>query len=230
MSARLGHCLVVALALCLVMLVRAGSAGTDQSAAPPTATFVGAKACASCHQDMHDTWSGGRHSKMLQPATASSVVGDFAKGSAVLHGNRFQLRSANGEFFIAESYLTGKLREHRVEYTLGSRRVQHYLTTMEKGRMVVLPPSWDVQRREWFDNMDIVRPRQDRGSADPAMEQGLCRLSRQRRGQTFQPGDAGVPHRLERFRHLVRALPWTRQPARRRLLRGPEDAAPWASA
>jgi predicted CXXCH cytochrome family protein len=158
MSARLGHCLVVALALCLVMLVRAGSAGTDQSPAPPTATFVGAKACASCHQDMHDTWSGGRHSKMLQPATASSVVGDFAKGSAVLHGNRFQLRSANGEFFIAESYLTGKLREHRVEYTLGSRRVQHYLTTMEKGRMVVLPPSWDVQRREWFDNMDIVRP------------------------------------------------------------------------
>ena len=107
MSARLGHCLVVALALCLVMLVRAGSAGTDQSPAPSTATFVGAKACASCHQDMHDTWSGGRHSKMLQPATASSVVGDFAKGSAVLHGNRFQLRSANGEFFIAESYLTG---------------------------------------------------------------------------------------------------------------------------
>ena len=45
-----------------------------------------------------------------------------------------------------------------MEYTLGSRRVQHYLTTIEKGRIVVLPPSWDVQRRQWFDNMDIVRP------------------------------------------------------------------------
>ena len=113
---------------------------------------------------MHDTWSGGRHSKMLQPATASSVVGDFAKGTVLLHGNRFQLRSANGEFFIAESNLTGTTREHRVEYTLGSRRIQHYLTTMEKGRMVVLAPSWDVRRREWFDNMDIVRPGRTAGT------------------------------------------------------------------
>ena len=24
--------------------------------------------------------------------------------------------------------------------------------------MIVLPPSWDVQRHEWFDNMEIVRP------------------------------------------------------------------------
>ncbi len=76
-----------------------------------------------------------------------------------LNGNSFQLRrSAAGEFFVGESYLTGSFQEHRVEYTLGSRRIQHYLTTIDKGWIVVLPPSWDVQRREWFDNMDIVRP------------------------------------------------------------------------
>jgi len=161
-----GRCLAVAATLCVFLLVRTPRAGTPQSPAAPA--FVGARACATCHQDMHDTWSGGRHSKMLQRATASSVVGDFARGSTVLHGNRFQLRSANGEYFIGESYLTGKLREHKVEYTLGSRRVQHYLTTMEKGRMVVLPPSWDVQRREWFDNMDIVRP--DRAAGTPVQQ------------------------------------------------------------
>jgi len=145
-------------------LVRIGRAGSEQPAAAPTATVVGAQACAPCHRDMHDTWLSGRHSKMLQPATASSVIGDFSAGSTVLHGNRFQLRSANGAFFIAESYLTGKLQEHRVEYTLGSRRVQHYLTTIDKGWMVVLPPSWDVQRQQWFDNMDIVRPGRSAGT------------------------------------------------------------------
>ncbi|MCU1384081.1 MAG: Tetratricopeptide 4 [Acidobacteria bacterium] len=101
---------------------------------------------------------------MLQPATSSAVIGDFSRTSVVLHGNRFELRSANGEFFIAESFLTGRRQEHRVEYTLGSRRVQHYLATIDKGRIVVLPPSWDVQRQAWFDNMDIVRPGQTAGT------------------------------------------------------------------
>src|SRR5262245_53605144 len=107
---------------------------------------------------MHDTWSRGRHSKMLQPARAGTVLGDFSRQSVTLHGRSFQLRAADGLYFVTESYLTGKPREHRVEFTLGSRRVQHYLTTIENGWIVVLPPSWDVQRREWFDNMDIVRP------------------------------------------------------------------------
>ena len=155
----LGRRSILVAILCLFALVRVARTGSGQPAAassPPV--FVGAQACASCHRQMHDTWLSGRHSKMLQPATASSVIGNFAQGSATLHGNRFQLRSANGEFFIAESYLTGKLQEHRVEYTLGSRRIQHYLTTIDKGLIVVLPPSWDVERREWFDNMDIVNP------------------------------------------------------------------------
>jgi len=120
--------------------------------------FVGAQACAACHQQMHDTWTRGRHSRMLQPAGAASVVGDFSQPSVTLHGRQFQLRAADGSYFVTESYLTGKPQEHRVEFTLGSRRVQHYLTTIDKGWIVVLPPSWDVERRQWFDNMDIVRP------------------------------------------------------------------------
>jgi predicted CXXCH cytochrome family protein len=128
---------------------------TSTNAAP---TFVGAQACASCHQQVHEAWTSGRHSKMLQPATAASVKSDFSRAGVTLNGNRFRFRVANGEYFITESYLTGKEREHRVQYTLGSRRIQHYLTTIENGWIVVLPPSWDVQRQEWFDNMEIVRP------------------------------------------------------------------------
>jgi Cytochrome c554 and c-prime len=121
-------------------------------------TFVGAQACATCHAQVHADWKGARHSKMIQPATAASVVGDFSKDSVTLKGQRYRLRVANGEYFISESYLTGKEQEHKVELTLGSRRIQHYLTTIEHGSIIVLPPSWDVQRGEWFDNMDIVRP------------------------------------------------------------------------
>ena len=61
-------------------------------------------------------------------------------------------------------------------------RVQHYLTTLPDGRIVVLPPSWDVEKREWFHNLDIVNP--DEAATNPIqVEQPMPRLSRVGRGQ-----------------------------------------------
>jgi predicted CXXCH cytochrome family protein len=51
-----------------------------------------------------------------------------------------------------------------VDYTLGNRRIQHYLTTIDRGRIVVLRPTWDVQRREWFDSVEIIRPDEQDGN------------------------------------------------------------------
>ena len=103
----------------------------------------------------------GRHSRMIQRATAASVKGDFAAGAIMLRGRQYSVRARGGEFFIAESELGGRQQEHRIDYTLGSRRIQHYLTTIDHGKIVVMAPSWDVQRREWFHNTDIIRPDED---------------------------------------------------------------------
>jgi predicted CXXCH cytochrome family protein len=158
----------------------------DAEAAP---AFVGAETCASCHQQTHDAWKSGRHSKMLQPATSASVKADFSQGVITLNGRRFGLRTANGEYFITESYLTGKEREHRIQYTLGSRRIQHFLTTIEKGWIVVLPPSWDVQRQQWFDNMEIVRPDEDEHTLVQQWNKNCvgCHVSRQE--NNYRPAD-----------------------------------------
>jgi predicted CXXCH cytochrome family protein len=140
----------------------AATAGRFQpEKAPRLNTFVGADACVSCHAQTHDAWKGARHSKMLQPATSASVKGDFTAARLALRGRAYGLRVKDGEYFVTESFLTGKPREHRVEYTLGSRRIQHYLTTIENGWIVVLPPSWDVERQQWFDNVEIIRPDED---------------------------------------------------------------------
>jgi predicted CXXCH cytochrome family protein len=174
--------LVAAAILALGWAVRTSTQQSTQQATP-----VGAQACAACHQEVHDTWKSGRHSKMLQPAAAASVKGDFSQSRITLHARPYRLRVSNGEYFITESYLTGQEQEHRVEYTLGSRRIQHYLTTIENGRIIVLPPSWDVQRLEWFDNMDIVRP--DENDAKPFQQWNKncvgCHVSQQQ--NDYQP-------------------------------------------
>lgn len=98
---------------------------------------------------------------MLQRATADAVKGDFTRSAVTLRGARYGFRVRSGEYFITESDLTGKEQEHRIDYTLGSRRIQHYLTTLPTGAIVALPPTWDVVRREWFPNVDIIRPDED---------------------------------------------------------------------
>jgi predicted CXXCH cytochrome family protein len=126
--------------------------------AATTASYVGAAACAKCHANIYLKWTHSRHSKMLQPATPQSVEGDFSRGGIKLRGFSYKLRESDGQYFISESELYGAPREHRVDYTLGSRRVQHYLTTLPSGRIVVLPPTWDALRKQWFHNYDIADP------------------------------------------------------------------------
>ena len=95
---------------------------------------------------------------MLQPATPDTVLGDFTAGNVELRGRRYGLRSKDGRIVVRESLITGREADRAVQFTLGSRRIQHYLTTLEDGRIVVLPPTWDVRRKQWFHNMEIVDP------------------------------------------------------------------------
>ena len=127
-------------------------------AATNSPTYVGMAACAKCHADIHRQWTHSRHSKMVQPATKESVRGDFKLMQVKLRGENYGLRERDGIFYITERYLTGKPAEHRVDYTLGNRRIQHYLTTLPDGKIVVLPPSWDIARKGWFHNLDIADP------------------------------------------------------------------------
>ena len=78
---------------------------------------------------------------MVQPATRTSVKGDFTRARLQLRGAPYALRERDGVYYITESTLTGKPQEHRVDYTLGNRRIQHYLTTLSTGRVIVLAPS-----------------------------------------------------------------------------------------
>ena len=126
--------------------------------AADTPTYVGAEACVQCHAKVSAQWAESHHSKMLQPATPEGVQGDFSRGRVTLHGSSFVLQKQGGGYYITETYLSGKPWRHRVLYTLGNRRIQHYLTRLPDGRIVLLPPSWDVVRKQWFHNLDIDDP------------------------------------------------------------------------
>jgi tetratricopeptide (TPR) repeat protein len=123
--------------------------------------YVGARACAKCHGEISHQWEHSLHGQMMRPATAGSVEGDFAQSRIVLRGSTYLLQQRNGNYFITESDLNGKPKEHHVDYTLGSRRVQQYLTTLADGRIIVLPPTWDNIAKRWRHDVDIGNPEED---------------------------------------------------------------------
>jgi hypothetical protein len=154
--------------------------------AEPVSPFTGAAVCARCHDEIHREWLGARHGKMLQPATLESVKGAFHVGPVILRGTPFRFLVKNDVYSIVDA-TPGNERKYRVDYTLGSRRIQHYLTTLPGGRIIVLAPSWDVLRKQWFHNMEIVNPEEADGSLVQVWNKNCysCHVSREQKN--FDP-------------------------------------------
>ena len=179
---------IVSLLLAVVWSIRTHS----QPVRAASPTFVGAQACATCHAQVHADWKSGRHSKMIQPATPASVLGDFSKDSVTLKGQRYRLRVANGEYFITESYLTGQ--GAGAQGRAHARQPAHPALPDDDratGRIIVLPPSWDVQRQRVVRQHGDRPAGRERSEAGPAVEQELRRVPRQPAGQQLP---AGGPH------------------------------------
>jgi len=145
--------------------------------------YAGAASCQKCHPAAAHAWAASRHSRMVQPATSAAVTGDFNRAPVTLRGSVYRFRAQSGVYYITESYLTGKPQEHRVQYTLGNRRIQHYLTTLPDGRIIVLPPTWDVLRKNWFHNLDIDDPEEAPGVQVQIWNKSCysCHVSQQRK-------------------------------------------------
>ena len=166
----------------LILSLWAGYSVAGQSE-EPSPHFVGTKACLACHADTYDKWNGSRHSKMVQPARPEGVKGNFRAGRIRLRGEEYLVETVGGKYYITESRIEGRPKRHRVLYTLGNRRIQHYLTALGDGRIVVLPPTWDVLRKEWFHNMEIVGPEPEGATAVQVWNKNCfgCHVNEQKR-------------------------------------------------
>ena len=165
-----GHGLLgaaVALFLAAVSL-RAAGVGAQQSSPTQThypavpagttsADYIGSNSCGSCHKEAYQQWRQSLHIRMTKPIAEATVVGDFS-GAATLadHGRSFEFGTADGNPFMRIAFGTTKPETFKVDYTLGAKRYQGYLSTMADGRMYVLPAFWHIESRRWVDWKEIT--------------------------------------------------------------------------
>jgi predicted CXXCH cytochrome family protein len=169
---RLGIRLAIALSAAIWLTVAARAAqmpaGTPAVAsqapalaAAPTARassdYLGSPSCARCHEKEQRQWEASLHIKMTKPIAQAVVLGDFTNGTRFAdHGRSYEFGRRNNRPFITIASADRKRETFQVDYTLGAKRYQGYLSILPDGRIYVLPAFWHVESRRWVDWKDIT--------------------------------------------------------------------------
>jgi predicted CXXCH cytochrome family protein len=151
----------VLLPAALAALLAPASPAARQAA---RAGFVGSEACAGCHAAEHAAWAASDHARAMQPATPSTVLGDFNAAAAAQGGPRAAFRRDGDRFLARLEGADGTEAEVTVTETFGVDPLQQYLVLFPDGRRQPLPWAWDSRPREaggqrWYHLMADAPPR-----------------------------------------------------------------------
>ena len=130
-------------------------------APPPASTtsadYLGSAACRRCHEVEQEQWEKSLHVRMTKPVAQALVVGDFSEGTRFEdHGRSYTFGRKDGKPYIAVASGGRPAETFTVDYTLGAKRYQGYLSTMADGRIYVLPAFWHLASRRWVDWKEIT--------------------------------------------------------------------------
>lgn len=130
----------------------ASGAALAPAAPGPTGDYLGSAACESCHQDAYARWKASLHIQMTRPVAEAAILGDFSPTATLsAHGRSYAFGTRQGKPFVTMRAAGRAVKTHSVDYTLGSKRFQGYLSTLPDGRMYVLPVFWHVEAKRWLD-------------------------------------------------------------------------------
>ena len=146
-----------------------GPGGSASSTAPAPLTYVGVEGCTACHEEEYRLWRGSHHDLAMQPATESSVLGNFSDARFTYAGVRSRFFRKDGGFFVRTDGPDGTLTDHEIDYVFGFTPLQQYLIALPDGRYQVLGVAWDSRPAEeggqrWFhlypgegvDHLDVL--------------------------------------------------------------------------
>ncbi len=149
--------LVVRAAPTITPLEATRGSGTQAAAQPGQSDYAGSASCERCHAAEHAEWKDSLHIKMAKPIADATIVGDFGDGTAFTdHDRAYTFGRRNGKPFVTVRFGAAAPETFPVDYTLGAKRYQGYLSTLPDGRIYVLPIFWHVEHKRWLDWKEIT--------------------------------------------------------------------------
>ena len=135
-----------------------GTGGPQSPATPvpaPVPDYLGAQACADCHQKEKGLWENSHHDRAMLPATEETVAGDFNNTSFTYAGTKTTFSRRDGRFIVRTDGPDGQLHDYEIQYTFGATPLQQYLIPLPGGRLQALGIAWDTRPKaqggqRWF--------------------------------------------------------------------------------
>ena len=123
-----------------------------EPAAPAEAAYLGSAACATCHAEAFEAWSGSHHDLAMRTPTAATVVGDFDDSSFTKDGVTTRFHRRDDGYFVDTDGPSGAMETYPVAYTFGVEPLQQYLLETAPGRLQALGVAWDArpEGQRWF--------------------------------------------------------------------------------
>jgi len=146
--------LLVLIMVILVMGIRnyaiAGNVTQEKTKSPKPPGYAGSVSCRECHEKFYTLWSTSHHGLAMQPYTTA-----FAENNLTPQTEDITIKNKNYRFDIKKGIVTESFKKDRknypVKHVMGGKYVYFFLTPMERGRLQVLPISYDVRKKEWYD-------------------------------------------------------------------------------
>lgn len=113
------------------------------------ADYVGAAACAECHQAIYETWKRSPHGQSMAAASPGTVLGGF-EGSVDLPDGKVTF-GRDGDRYVMEMASKAGREKRAVDVVVASGR-QHQLYAVKgpSGALSLLPVVWSTKTKEWL--------------------------------------------------------------------------------
>lgn len=116
----------------------------------PDEGYLEAGRCLSCHPSQHASWSRTFHRTMTREARPESVQGDFVRHNTLEYlGVKALMERRGADFSMTLRHPDGRTQVYKIERTVGSRRIEQYLTK-QGGQYIRLPLAYDLVNRRWM--------------------------------------------------------------------------------
>lgn len=147
------------LPLVLVALVLAVIAGSVWALRPDyagvragreDAGYLPSGDCRKCHEPAYASWRATFHRTMTREATPEDVKGDFERENVLEYqGVTARMTRESGRYWMHLRDRQGREQSLEIVRTVGSRRIQQYLTKQED-RWMRLPIAYDLVQGRWM--------------------------------------------------------------------------------
>ena len=139
------------------------------------ADYVGSKTYGMCHQDVYQNWLHTGMARMLRPYAPENIFGDFAKNNvfylddeAIVDSESYKFVQDkerqpfarmivdNGRHYFEIKQSDQIWHRYPVDYTIGSKWQQGYVTRLPNGQLQVFPIEFNARYGKWVNFWKII--------------------------------------------------------------------------